>query len=129
MTFTLCRPVTVTSMCPWFPFSLRDLPAAAQATRKDGKGRRGWRFQAMKRAAGEATSAPMALALCARDSCAFCRFSGALTVIFASRAAKKKEILQGEAKKLEQRLRDRTAVLSQLRRHHEELLNVNGQLQ
>lgn len=45
------------------------------------------------------------------------------------RVAKKKAILQSELSKMEQRLRDRTAVLSRLRRHHEELLNVNGQLQ
>jgi len=36
---------------------------------------------------------------------------------------------QSELSKTEQRLRDRTAVLSRLRQHHEELLNVNGQLQ
>jgi hypothetical protein len=45
------------------------------------------------------------------------------------RVARKKAILQSELSKTEQRLRDRTAVLSRLRQHHEELLNVNGQLQ
>lgn len=45
------------------------------------------------------------------------------------RVARKKAILQSELSKTEQRLRDRTAVLSRLRRHHEELLNANGQLQ